>query len=442
LIVVDGLNFALRRGTGIATYARGLVRTLASQGEAVGVLYDLPKPRLPGRKEESGTPYWFFQKLAQGRGRYLPKKKLEWLAILAAYLKPAPLRRREVVRVEGRDQVQWRGQEGRWDPAAVAFNAPRLYQAAFLQAYLTGRLRPVVLPREARLFHATTLLPVIARGIPNVVTVHDVIPLKLPESTRIDLRQFERVLRNVVSRYDQVVTVSEHSKSDIVEVTGCSPDKVRVVYQHVTIGDLSADVAEGEVSAHLAERGLHPGEYVLAVGALEPKKNHIRMIEAYIKSDLDIPLVVVGKRAWQSRDIVAALQRHSSGSGPGGRRRVISLDFVSGRELVSLYRGARCLFFCSLYEGFGLPVLEAMTLGCPVLTSTTSSMPEVARGAALLVDPYDVGAMRKALELLAGDERLRGELVTKGFASAAAFSAERHRTGLAEVYAEVLRRRA
>jgi glycosyltransferase involved in cell wall biosynthesis len=175
--------------------------------------------------------------------------------------------------------------------------------------------------------------------------------------------------------------------------------------------------------------------YLLFVGAIEPKKNVRTLIEAYLGIDTEIPLVLVGKKAWDWAEQLEPLGRLE---GTDAAKRVQLLDFVGQDDLRSLYAGALGFIFPSLYEGFGLPPLEAMALGTPVVTSRVASLPEVCGDAALYVDPYSCAELRGAIESLIGDEALRDQLVAAGHAQASRFGIEQYAARLEEAYAKLL----
>ena len=186
--------------------------------------------------------------------------------------------------------------------------------------------------------------------------------------------------------------------------------------------------------------GLEAGRYWLFFGAIEPKKNVGRMIQAFLASGAEGPLVLVGKKAWKSEGELKLLFddhiRYLVQQGQEIRRRhkVMLLDYAPFRLLVNLIRGARAVLFPSLYEGFGLPALEAMLLGTPVVTSNTASMPEVVGDAAITVDPYDVAALVQAIQAVDGDPELRARLAEAGPRRAAQFSPERYAARLESLY--------
>ena len=176
--------------------------------------------------------------------------------------------------------------------------------------------------------------------------------------------------------------------------------------------------------------------YLLFYGALEPKKNVARLIDAYMLSGADIPLVVTGAAGWGNQaetKMLDALSAEARGR-PRGSRRVYRFEYVSIPMLVTLIRGARAVVFPSLYEGFGLPVLEAMQLGTPVVTSRTSSLPEIAGDAALYVNPYDTYQIAQAIKTISADEGLRAELSRRGLVQAELFSMARYRERVAALY--------
>jgi glycosyltransferase involved in cell wall biosynthesis len=259
------------------------------------------------------------------------------------------------------------------------------------------------------------------------------------------------MLRRIAQDAAHIVTVSEHAKRDIVELLGVPEERVTNTYQAVDIPAKFARKPEGIARAEVKGAfGLDWQEYFLFFGAIEPKKNIARLIEAYLGSGVTRPLVICGRQAWNAHQELALLyedeQRTMMPMGPtegvqGLRRklreRVILLDYAPFRLLVSLVRGARALLFPSLYEGFGLPVLEAMHLGTPVMTSRVSSLPEVAGDAAMLVDPYDTRAMAEAITALDRHEEVRAELAARGPRRAALFDNAAYEARLLELYAKL-----
>jgi glycosyltransferase involved in cell wall biosynthesis len=174
--------------------------------------------------------------------------------------------------------------------------------------------------------------------------------------------------------------------------------------------------------------------YYLFFGALEPKKNLARLLEAHLASGSRHPLVIVGAPGWGSERDVKLLEQFAE---LDRQSRLKWLGYLPRQTLATVIAGARAVVFPSLYEGFGLPVLEAMSLGTPVITSNTSSLPEVAGEAALMVDPMKVRSIAHAINTLEGDDRAVSELRQRGLAQAERFSAAAYRKRLAGFYRQL-----
>jgi len=269
---------------------------------------------------------------------------------------------------------------------------------------------PVVLPELAKkerldVLHCPTFRgPLRHVSCPLVVTVHDLAVLRHPETFNLWTRQYSRLcVFRVVRSARLVIAVSEATRRDVVELLGVAENRVRVVPNGV--GETFTPEGPGE-----------DGDYVLAVGTIEPRKNLERLAEATRR--LGVELRVVGAGGWGRVEIGAGVRR---------------LGRVSDDELARLYRGARCLAYPSLYEGFGIPILEAMASGTPVVTSRGGATEEVAGGAAVLVDPRDVESIAAGIEEAAAR---RDELVPAGLARARQFSWEETARRTADVYRE------
>ena len=280
----------------------------------------------------------------------------------------------------------------------------------------------------------------------NIYTIHDLVPLRLPHTTLDEKKFFLNTVREIARRADRIVTVSEASRTDIVEMLGVSPDRVINTYQSVHIPEAMLMRAESDVARDLEtffDLGLK--EYFLFVGAIEPKKNVARLVDAYASSGSRFPLVIVGAPAWQYESVVKKIadERFLTYRVADGvitpHRRVRQLAYLPFPRLIALMRGARAVLFPSLYEGFGLPVLEAMLAGAPVLTSNVASLPEIAGGAALLINPYDVDDLAAGIRALDNDEGLRVDLVAKGRERARHFAPERYKERLSQLYRDLLR---
>lgn len=284
---------------------------------------------------------------------------------------------------------------------------------------LHRRPMPVVTDGPAGVMHWTYPVPLRMQGWRNVYTVHDVIPLNQPSLTPIDGRRHRRILRALARTADRLITVSEASRDDIIGALGCSPHLVTSAPQGV------APLPAGGP----LQPGLSPGGFYLFCGSIEPRKNLVRLIEAHAASGAARPLVVAGPDGWRADEILPRL---------AGRAAVIRLPYQTRESLGALLRDARALLFPSLAEGFGLPVIEAMLAGVPVLTSARGALRETAGGAALLVDPCDEAAMAAAIARLDQDEGLVASLIDAGRRRAAAFSLPDYAARLAAIHAELM----
>jgi glycosyltransferase involved in cell wall biosynthesis len=258
-------------------------------------------------------------------------------------------------------------------------------------------------------------------------------------------RYFFRLIQHLVAKADHIVTVSEYSRRDIISLFGIPESRISNTYQAVTIPAQALARTDAEVADEITNLfELEPGGYYLFIGALEPKKNVSRLIDAYAASGSRRPLIVAGGVGWQNEGDLERIQdiRFSSYRVSENTiskvKRVRRIPYLPSGQLVTLMRGARALLFPSLFEGFGLPVLEAMTLGTPVLTSNVTSLPEVAGDAALLVDPFNVSEMAAAIRRLDNDTDLLSELSSRGLVQARNYSMENYVSRLAHVYRGIL----
>jgi glycosyltransferase involved in cell wall biosynthesis len=401
-VLIDGYNLAMKHGTGIKTYTMLLDNALKSMGAETSFLFGhaIPSVDDPLLREvlfyddnptRYHTPF----------GRILHKGGI-WAS---AALDKAP----PISRIPDNDVVVTAQAKGS-RPHERALNGHNLFDIGWRRSLSFGKFLDASTPETFDAVHMTFPLPVRLKGnAKKIVTIHDLIPLRLPYTTTDDKAEMLRRHRTAAAEADLIFTVSEFSKSDIVKLLNVDPDKVVVTYQPSRFAPIRPPEMRERAKAlrrfNLAEKG-----YVLFVGAIEPKKNLGRLLKAYAEADVDVPLVVVGPRGWMWQDEIGWVAE----ADPETRRRIRFLNHLSPEDLRYIYSGALATTFPSLYEGYGLPLIESMSFGVPVLTSRSSSLPEVCGDAALYVDPFDVRDIREKIERLVGDQPLRDYLSERG----------------------------
>ena len=253
---------------------------------------------------------------------------------------------------------------------------------------------------------------------PRIVTIHDLTPILYPGTHTIKIvDNFKLVLQKIRHEKIPVLTVSENSKKDLIKHAGINADSLHVVYN-------GKDKFEPPVSntENISDK------YILCVGTREPRKNLNKVVAAFnliAGKYPELRLIIVGKYGW-GKELVSSI-----------KNRVKILGFISREKLIHLYKNAVCLVYPSLYEGFGLPVLDAMSLGCPVITSKTSSLPEVGGEAVLYVNPNDEKEISASIMRMIEESELRNELIKKGLVQAEKFSWEKCARETREIYGQI-----
>ena len=254
-------------------------------------------------------------------------------------------------------------------------------------------------------------------GVPTVLTIHDLIPQLLPEHHKpLNRWYLNWTMPLYCRRADHIIAVSEATRRDLLATYRLSPEKVTVIHEAA-----SPRFRPQTESAHERIRGMYglPEEYLLYVGTIEPRKNLERLLEAWTplrQSGECPPLVIVGKRGWLSDSFYAALEASPV------REDIVLTGYVQDADLPVIYSAATAFVWPSLYEGFGLPPLEAMACGTSVVCADASSMPEVVGDAALLFDPQDAASLQAQMRRIVSDGDLRQSLVERGLRQACHFS--------------------
>ncbi len=285
------------------------------------------------------------------------------------------------------------------------------------------------------LFVPSHVLPLYC-PVPAVVTVHDLGYRRYPEAHRLfDRYYLDWTTRRHSRVAQQLIADSLATKQDLVEFYGARPERITVVY--LGRDETLTPVTNSQTIAKIKANYNIKGDYLLYLGTLQPRKNLARLVEAFHRAteslqNKNLKLVIAGKRGWLYNDIYKRVQRL------GLMERVIFPGYVADEAKPGLLSGALAYVFPSLYEGFGLPVLEAMACGTPVLTSNSSSLPEVAGTAALLVDPHHTDEIAAGLAKLISNANLRRQLVEQGYQQIQTFSWQKTARQVLEILEKIV----
>jgi len=437
-IIYNGLNLTLDQGTGIAGYTRLLTRVARTLGYDVGVVYGTAfTPDTDPLLQE----VLFFDQM---RASHHLDRKTTLGGTLNTIIdqvrhnftvKPLPLR--------FGDAVIYRQYADSFAEHDRAFVGRNLFENANKFFDHTTNFTDLSFDPAPDLLHCTCPEPLRVRSARNIYTIKDFSILQKPDETLESKRKTLRLFKKIADTADHIVTVSETSKRDIIHTLKVDENRVTNTYQAVVFPQKYLERPEQAVANYLdGFYGLEMHGYLLFFGALEPKKTVDRLIDAFLSSDVDIPLVLVTAPGGHNRDELNALGEHGEHKARVGVRnaagaRIRYLNYVGLSAHVSLIRGARAVVFPSPYEGFALPVLEAMMLGTPVVTATSGALTEITGDAVLLVDPDDAEDVARALATIVNDADLRSELSRRGTEQAAKFSVARYRERLRSLYASL-----
>jgi len=424
-VCVDGFNLALPRGTGIATYGRNLLTTLQRLGHSPQVLFGpagpVGKDNLINTISISDPPI--------AKGRY--SKATRWAKTVGSRLGRTPQL------VAANDDVIWNETSNPRPSGTALWASQQLYHYALRSHRMYRAFTPVRFSGEDQpsVMHWTCPLPLWSPKRVNIYTFHDLIPLTFPSATSEDRTLYLSLCKEVARRADHIFSVSETTRQSAIRVLGIDENKITTTYQSVALPPSALEMSDKETGDYIGSVfDLDWKGYFLFYGAIEPKKNLTRIIEAYLSSGVSSKLIIVGGRSWLDSGEGQMISNVIEGENIKRKGRIIKFDYMSADMLTKLVRGAKATLFPSLYEGFGLPVLESMLLGTAVITSTAGSLPEVAGDAALIVDPYDVDAISRAIAEIDADDDLRRLWEIRGLSRARMFSPDIHASKVSQIY--------
>jgi glycosyltransferase involved in cell wall biosynthesis len=285
------------------------------------------------------------------------------------------------------------------------------------------------------LIHGTDHYVYPCRNTYKVMTIHDLTFLKYPSYSNLIVKTYTNRIKQCLQWTDLVITFSESSQRDIQEYFGVTAEKIYITpeasrYSPNFLRSENIEKLKASISYDFSQ------PYLLFVSTLEPRKNIVNLIGAFnlLKQEYKIPhhLILIGQKGWHFQEIFKTINSSIF------KEHIHHLGYLSDELVALFYTSADVFVYPSFYEGFGLPVLEAMTLGAPVVTSNTSSLPEVAGDAAILVNPYELTSIAKGIYQVINDSRLRQELINRGQARARLFSWEKTAKKTLKAYKKVL----
>jgi glycosyltransferase involved in cell wall biosynthesis len=314
-----------------------------------------------------------------------------------------------------------------WRPSRIS---PLWYARLWHRAQLPIPIETII--GKVNLYHATDfVLPPTLPQTRTLLTVHDLSFERVPDAASPSLKTYlKAVVPRSVRRAHHILADSTATKSDLVELYNTPPDKITVLFSGVEARFQRVSEAAARQAARQKYR-LPSIPFIFSVGTVQPRKNYGRLIEALARlrqHGHDFDLVIAGGRGWLEDPIYKTLLV------TGMTEHVHFIGFTDDEDLPALYSEAACVAIPSLYEGFGIPVLEAMACGTPVVTSNTSSLPEVAGDAALLITPTNLDELTDALERLLTDSTLRDDLIRRGLERAQQFTWDKAAQQLQQIY--------
>jgi glycosyltransferase involved in cell wall biosynthesis len=325
-----------------------------------------------------------------------------------------------------------------YTPSAPNFQRHNLYTPCH-HRWERWALSAELLPRRLDLLHSIDFIPPQRGARKHLITVHDLNFIYYPQFlTAESKRYYLDQIQWAVNHADHITADSEATRQDMIEHLGVDPAKMTTVY--LAANPLySRDYSQAEIAATLAQHNL-PRGFILFVGTLEPRKNIPTLLRAYKQlreeTAVDVPLILVGSKGWIYDEIFTTIEQ------TGLKEHVRHLSGIFDEQLAHLYHAAGVLVTPSHYEGFGLPALEAMHCGCPVIVSNRGSLPEVVGGAGLLLEPDDVTGWAEAMTQVLTDSALRDKMVLQGNVQANTFSWSETAVQMLTLYTQIAQGRS
>ncbi len=421
-ILVDGFNLQLSKGTGIKTYGSTLLDAYQKMGCEIGILTDKVIPK--SRKVVLDEINFFDNQPIRKNKIQIFNEFINSARNIAGigtslYIKP------QFTEINKKNYLSKK--RGKYNHIE---NIPNIFSDAYKAFKIFGTFPNINASEQPDVLHLTAPWPIRMSKAKTVLTIHDLIPLKLPFTTLDDKSYFYNLVKKSINNADVILSVSNFTKNCIIDTFDVDDEKIHVTYQSIDTSS-SFKKSKKSMKKFLKSVQLEQENYVLFVGNIEPKKNLPTLVKAFSTLKLKskgMKLAIVGSKAWMSEGELAVLTKYLKPD------QYEILEYVSESNLITLYKHASCLVFPSIYEGFGLPVLEAMYYKCPVICSNASSIPEVAGGAALYFSPLNEQDLRKKMQDLINNPYKRYELIQKGINQAEKFSPSNYAERLMTAY--------
>jgi glycosyltransferase involved in cell wall biosynthesis len=280
---------------------------------------------------------------------------------------------------------------------------------------------------KIKIFHGPSFMLPVFKPCKSVITVHDLTFVHYPQGFNFSTRLYYKLFfRRSLENADMIIADSEATKKDLMQIYNIPVNKIQTIY--LGVDEIFKNVTDKKKIKEVKRKYSLPEKYFLFVGLLSPRKNVRRALKAFAQLHTEHKFVIVGNKGWLYEPIFKLIEDLNL------KERVIFTKYADSEDLPAIYSCAEALIFPSLYEGFGLPIVEAMACGCPVITSNISSMPEVAGDAAILINPYNVEEIKNAMNTIMINKKVRMDLIKKGYENIKRFSWQKMAEKTVKVY--------
>ena len=308
---------------------------------------------------------------------------------------------------------------------------PKIFPKQLKSLWRSLLLIPALMNNSIDLYHGlSNELPkgIHRTDIFSVVTIHDLIFMRYPELYgSVDRHIYCKKVKYACRAADSIIAISQQTKNDLENFFQVKPEKIKVIHQSV-----SQIYFQSHPENTIIKKYSIPEKFILSVGTVEKRKNQLQLLKAIKRCNINVPLVFVGRQTSYINELMRYIEKKDMNN------QAIFLSNIPESDLAALYQRACLSVYISIFEGFGLPVIESMASGCPVITSNSSCLPETAGDAALLVSPEDEMEIGNNIAILLNDNKIRNQIIEKGHQHAALFHPENYAKNLTDLYRSIL----